>query len=133
CHRYRSRNHGKIRAMKGKRLLDLAVATLGLIVTSPLLFLIALSVRLESGGPALFRQHRVGLHGKEFEILKFRSMRQEEGAGPLVTAAGDPRITKVGALIRATKLDELPQLWNVMRGDMSIVGPRPEVPRYVAL
>lgn len=116
-----------------KRLLDIFVAALGLLLISPVLLLIALAVRLESSGPALFRQRRVGLHGREFEILKFRSMRQDSGAGPLITVGGDRRITRVGALIRATKLDELPQLWNVLRGDMSLVGPRPEVPRYVAL
>jgi len=118
----------------GKRLLDITVAALGLLLLSPVLLLIALAVRLESPGPALFRQRRVGLHGKEFEILKFRSMRAAAGSGgPLITVTGDRRITRVGALIRATKADELPQLWNVLRGDMSLVGPRPEVPRYVAL
>jgi lipopolysaccharide/colanic/teichoic acid biosynthesis glycosyltransferase len=117
----------------GKRLFDLSVAACGLVVTAPLLLLIALAVRLESRGPALFRQQRVGLNGKEFEILKFRSMRAESLAGPLLTREGDHRVTRVGALIRAAKLDELPQLWNVLRGDMSIVGPRPEVARYVAL
>jgi lipopolysaccharide/colanic/teichoic acid biosynthesis glycosyltransferase len=119
--------------MTGKRLLDLIVAASGLVATSPLLLLIALAVRLESGGPALFRQRRVGRYGTEFEILKFRSMRQDCGTGPLLTTDGDRRITRIGAMIRAGKLDELPQLWNVLRGDMSIVGPRPEVPRYVAL
>jgi lipopolysaccharide/colanic/teichoic acid biosynthesis glycosyltransferase len=119
--------------MTGKRLLDLTVATCGLVVTSPLLLLIALAVRLESRGPALFRQRRVGRYGKEFEILKFRSMSHDAGTGPLLTADGDRRITRIGALIRASKLDELPQLWNVLRGDMSIVGPRPEVPRYMAM
>jgi lipopolysaccharide/colanic/teichoic acid biosynthesis glycosyltransferase len=117
----------------GKRLLDLIVAICGLMLTSPLLVLISLAVRLESHGPALFRQWRVGRYGKEFEILKFRSMSHDSPAGPLLTAAGDRRITRVGALIRSTKLDELPQLWNVLRGDMSIVGPRPEVPRYIAM
>jgi lipopolysaccharide/colanic/teichoic acid biosynthesis glycosyltransferase len=117
----------------GKRLLDLSVAAVGLLVTAPLLLLIALAVRLESPGPVLFRQRRVGRYGREFEILKFRSMRHDSGPGPLITAAGDRRVTRIGALIRSTKLDELPQLWNVLRGDMSIVGPRPEVPCYVAL
>src|SRR5450631_4438916 len=117
--------------MTGKRLLDLTVAVCGLVATSPLLLLIALAVRLDSRGPALFRQRRVGRHGKEFEILKFRSMSDDAGTGPLLTADGDRRITRIGALIRASKLDELPQLWNVLRGDMSIVGPRPEVPRYM--
>jgi lipopolysaccharide/colanic/teichoic acid biosynthesis glycosyltransferase len=116
-----------------KRLLDLIVATCALIITSPLLVLIAFAVRLESEGPALFRQRRVGRYGKEFEILKFRSMSHDSAPGPLLTAAGDRRITRVGAVIRSIKLDELPQLWNVLCGDMSIVGPRPEVPRYVAM
>jgi lipopolysaccharide/colanic/teichoic acid biosynthesis glycosyltransferase len=119
--------------MTGKRLVDVIVATSGLVATSPLLLLIALAVRLESRGPAFFRQRRVGRYGKEFEILKFRSMSHNAGAGPLLTADGDRRITRIGALIRASKLDELPQLWNVLRGDMSVVGPRPEVPRYMAM
>jgi lipopolysaccharide/colanic/teichoic acid biosynthesis glycosyltransferase len=118
--------------MTVKRVVDLTVATCALVVTSPFLVLIGVAIRLESSGPALFRQRRVGRYGREFEILKFRSMRHG-GAGPLLTADGDHRITRIGALLRASKLDELPQLWNVVRGDMSIVGPRPELPRYMAM
>jgi lipopolysaccharide/colanic/teichoic acid biosynthesis glycosyltransferase len=114
--------------------MDLGLASVGLLVTLPLLLAIAAAIRIESSGPVLFRQWRVGRYGREFEILKFRSMRSSDAVtGPLITVAGDRRITKVGGFIRSTKLDELPQLWNVLRGDMSIVGPRPEVPRYVAM
>lgn len=114
-----------------KRLIDVLVAGIGLVLTSPILVVVGVLVRLESRGGALFRQARVGLHGREFEILKFRSMRVEID-GPAVTSALDPRITRLGEFLRSTKLDELPQLLNVLRGDMSLVGPRPEVPRYVA-
>jgi lipopolysaccharide/colanic/teichoic acid biosynthesis glycosyltransferase len=117
-----------------KRIFDFVVAGAGLVVLAPVLAVIALAVAVSSPGPVLFRQQRVGLHGRPFEILKFRTMTHApEGAGPLVTAAGDRRITAVGRVLRAAKLDELPQLWNVVRGDMSLVGPRPEVPKYVAL
>lgn len=116
--------------MTGKRAFDIAVSLVGLVLLAPLLALLALAVRLDSPGPALFRQERVGRHGRTFRIAKFRTMRP--GAGPLVTAGGDPRVTRLGARLRHWKLDELPQLWNVLRGDMSLVGPRPEVPRYVA-
>lgn len=115
-----------------KRVFDVVVAAMGLLVSAPLLLVIAATVRLSSPGPALFRQIRVGLGGAEFEILKFRSMRTG-ASGISVTAGDDPRITRVGRWLRSTKLDELPQLINVLRGDMSLVGPRPEVPRYVAL
>ena len=118
----------------GKRFFDVVSASCGVLLLTPLLLLIAFAVRLDSSGPAIFRQTRVGRHGRAFELFKFRSMRStSESVGPLITSKGDVRITRVGALLRATKLDELPQLWNVMRGDMSLVGPRPEVPRYVAL
>jgi lipopolysaccharide/colanic/teichoic acid biosynthesis glycosyltransferase len=117
-----------------KRMLDLLVTALALVLLAPFFLLIALCVRLDSPGPALFRQVRVARGGVPFEILKFRTMRVEPaGGGPLITAAGDRRITRVGALLRKTKLDELPQLVNVLKGDMSLVGPRPEVPKYVAL
>jgi lipopolysaccharide/colanic/teichoic acid biosynthesis glycosyltransferase len=117
-----------------KRAFDFVIAGAGFVVLLPVLAVIALAVAVSSPGPVLFRQQRVGLNGRPFEILKFRTMTHApEGQGPLVTAAGDRRITSVGRVLRATKLDELPQLWNVVRGDMSLVGPRPEVPKYVAL
>ncbi|GGO92527.1 glycosyl transferase [Nocardioides phosphati] len=114
-----------------KRVLDVVIAGVGLVVASPVMVVLALAVALTSPGGALFRQVRVGREGEEFEILKFRSMRLGE-PGIEVTAGGDPRITLVGAVLRSTKLDELPQLINVLRGEMSLVGPRPEVPKYVA-
>lgn len=109
---------------------DIVVAALGLILLAPLLLLIAVLVRLDSPGPAMYRQVRVGLHGAPFRIHKFRSM-AAGAAGPGVTASGDPRITRVGRWLRASKLDELPQLIDVLSGTMSLVGPRPEDPRYV--
>ena len=115
-----------------KRCLDVVLSFLALLLLTPLLALIAVLVFLDSGRPVLFRQQRVGRAFRCFEILKFRTMRVESG-GPAITAAGDHRITKIGKLLRNTKLDELPQLWNVLRGDMSLVGPRPEVPPYVEL
>ena len=118
---------------KLKRLLDIVCALGGLLVVAPLLAVVALAVLLDDGRPVLFRQERVGRNGTRFDILKFRSMRvQPHGAGPLLTAAGDSRLTRVGRVIRRWKLDELPQLLNVLRGEMTLVGPRPEVPRYVA-
>ena len=117
-----------------KRLFDLTMAGMGLLVLAPLLVVIALAIAATSRGPVLFRQQRVGLHGRPFEILKFRTMAHAPDAnGALITVAGDRRITGVGRALRASKLDELPQLFNVFRGEMSLVGPRPEVPRYVAL
>lgn len=113
-----------------KRLLDLLLAGPALVVLAPLLLGLAIAVKASSPGPALFRQERMGRGGVPFVLLKFRSMRQG-GGGPAVTAAGDVRITPVGQFLRRYKLDELPQLLNVIRGDMSIVGPRPEVRRYV--
>jgi lipopolysaccharide/colanic/teichoic acid biosynthesis glycosyltransferase len=94
--------------------------------------LAAFWVRLDSPGPILFRQERVGRNGRLFRILKFRTMRPDTGQGRQITVGEDPRITRSGRWLRATKLDELPQLANVLKGDMSFVGPRPEVPRYVA-
>lgn len=104
----------------------------GLVVSSPLLLIAAVLIRATSVGPVLFRQQRVGRFGKSFELLKFRSMRVEN-KGAQVTAKGDARVTPVGRFLRKSKLDELPELWNVARGDLSLVGPRPEVPMYVRL
>ena len=113
-----------------KRTIDIAVAATLLLVFAPLFALIAVAVILDSGWPALFSQIRVGRRFRPFHIYKFRSMLASL-SGAAITAGSDPRITRVGRLLRATKLDELPQLWNVLRGDMSLVGPRPEIPPYV--
>ena len=119
-------------SLLAKRLFDISASALGLLALSPLLALLALWVKCDSAGPVFFRQERVGLRGKPFRIYKFRSMRVDN-AGLQITVGEDSRITRSGRFIRAYKLDELPQLLNVLTGDMSIVGPRPEVPRYVAL
>lgn len=117
-----------------RRVFDTAVAGLGLVISSPLLLAAAVAIRLDSPGPVIFRQKRVGLNGAPFEILKFRTMRVDaEKVGAQLTVGADPRITKVGAFLRAWKIDELPQLANVVKGEMALVGPRPEVPRYVEL
>jgi len=117
-----------------KRCLDLLLAGLGLLLLMPLFALIAILIKLDSPGPVFFRQERVGRHGKLFRIHKFRTMQHAAAdAGPQLTVGADARITRVGALLRTTKLDELPQLIDVLQGSMSLVGPRPEVPRYVAL
>ena len=116
-----------------KRIYDLFFAALGLILLAPLFLVIGLLIRLSDRGPVFFRQKRVGQHGRIFSILKFRTMTVDaERVGLSVTSAGDPRITGLGKILRRTKLDELPQLWNVVRGEMSLVGPRPEVPHYMA-
>ena len=115
-----------------KRALDILLAALGLVLLAPLLAYIALRIKLDTPGPALFRQERVGRGGRLFRIHKFRTMCVTEG-GAQITAAGDARITRVGRWLRRGKLDELPQLIDVLKGDMSLVGPRPEVPRYMAL
>jgi lipopolysaccharide/colanic/teichoic acid biosynthesis glycosyltransferase len=114
---------------------DVVCAIAGLLLLWPVLLLVALLILILDGWPVFFRQARVGLGGKLFRIWKFRTMRTEApGAeGPLVTAAGDPRITRFGRWLRTSKLDELPQLINVLVGEMSVIGPRPEVPRYVNL
>ncbi|MBK6343511.1 MAG: sugar transferase [Flavobacteriales bacterium] len=118
----------------GKRGFDLIASACALLVLSPLLLLIAAAVAIESPGGAFFRQVRVGKGGKEFRLLKFRTMRLGSEAGGQITVGGrDPRITRIGYVLRKTKLDELPQLLNIVVGEMSVVGPRPEVPRYVAL
>ena len=114
-----------------KRIFDLAVSAVGLVVTSPIVLAAALAVKLESPGPAFYAGTRVGRGGRPFRILKLRTMQAQPG-GPSVTAGDDPRITRVGRVLRRSKLDELPQLLNVLRGEMSLVGPRPEDPRYVA-
>jgi lipopolysaccharide/colanic/teichoic acid biosynthesis glycosyltransferase len=117
-----------------KRLFDLLLAGVGLLALSPLLLLIALWIRLDSPGPALFRQERVGRFGVPFRIHKFRTMTHAAlPTGPQITVGADARITRAGRWLRRYKLDELPQLFDVLRGAMSIVGPRPEVPRYVCL
>jgi lipopolysaccharide/colanic/teichoic acid biosynthesis glycosyltransferase len=116
-----------------KRLFDVVVASVALAVLALPLLAIAVAIRLTSPGPAIFRQLRVGRDGSLFLIWKFRTMVHDAVmSGPLVTAAGDARVTPLGRVLRRYKLDELPQLVNVWRGDMSFVGPRPEVPRYVA-
>lgn len=116
-----------------RRLLDLALVSCGLILLGPLFLLIALGIRLSSPGPIFYRARRVGYGGNLFDLYKFRSMfAQADREGPGITIARDARITPFGRTLRRTKLDELPQLWNVLKGDMSLVGPRPEDPRYVA-
>ena len=117
-----------------KRIFDLVCSTLGLIVLSPVLIIIAIKIKAGSDGPVFFKQIRVGQSGKEFEILKYRTMVVDaEKLGKQITVGNDNRITKIGSFLRKYKLDELPQLINVFKGDMSLVGPRPEVPRYVKL
>lgn len=117
-----------------KRLFDSVAAAIGLILLSPLLLLIGLAVLLTSPGGAFYGQTRIGLNGRPFRLLKFRSMRPGSDADLKITVGGrDPRITPIGYFIRKSKLDELPQLINVLLGDMSLVGPRPEVAEYVAL
>lgn len=117
-----------------KRAFDMAFSLVLLVLLLPLLLVFALAVTITSPGGAFFRQVRVGRGGREFRLLKFRSMRPgSEAKGQLTIGGRDPRITGVGYFLRKTKLDELPQLWNVLIGDMSVVGPRPEVPKYVAL
>lgn len=115
-----------------KRLFDMVCAALGLLVLSPVLLVCALLVGLTSPGGVLFRQERVGKDGVPFTIYKFRSMRKDN-AGLKISTSGDSRITPVGRVLRKAKLDELPQLWNVLKGDMSFVGPRPEVREYTDL
>jgi lipopolysaccharide/colanic/teichoic acid biosynthesis glycosyltransferase len=117
-----------------KRVLDLLAAAAGLVILSPLMALVALMIKLDSRGPVFFRQHRVGKNFRPFEIYKFRTMVQDAPQrGGSITAGTDSRITRVGNLLRQSKIDELPQLINVLKGDMSLVGPRPEVPQYVEM
>jgi lipopolysaccharide/colanic/teichoic acid biosynthesis glycosyltransferase len=114
------------------RPVEAALALTGLVAAAPVIGIAALAIVATSGWPVFFRQTRVGRDGKPFTLVKLRSMRASTG-GPQVTARRDPRVTAVGSLLRRTKLDELPELWNVLCGDMSFVGPRPEVPGYVDL
>ena len=117
-----------------RRLFDAAASAAGLVVLSPLFALLAIWIKLDSSGPVFYRGERVGKDGRLFRMFKFRSMvRDAAEMGPGLTARGDPRVTRAGRVLRRTKLDELPQLINVLRGEMSLVGPRPEDPRYVAL
>ena len=112
--------------MSGKRMLDLMLSGVGLVVSAPLWAILAAAIKLEDGGPIFYSQPRVGTGGRSFEAMKFRSMvpNAEQGVGPVQAIADDPRVTRTGRLMRATALDELPQLWNIFRGDMSFVGPR---------
>lgn len=115
-----------------KRLFDVIASGCGLLVLSPLFFIVAILIKLDSRGPVFYRQTRVGRHNKDFRIFKFRTMRVGSDKGSLVTIGGrDPRVTSVGYYLRKFKVDELPQLINVFIGDMSLVGPRPEVRHYV--
>ena len=116
-----------------KRTIDVLAAIVVLALTAPLSGLVALLVKLEDGGPVLFRQRRVGRHGVPFTLHKFRSMHVDAEAetGPTWAREGDPRITRIGRRIRSLGIDEIPQLWNVLRGEMSLVGPRPERPEFV--
>ena len=127
-----------------KRVIDVVCSFVGVLVLSPLFIIIAIIIKTTSKGPVFFSQKRVGKNGKEFDMYKFRSMvvnaeelkeklaAQNEMSGPMFKMKDDPRVTKVGKFIRKTSIDELPQLWNVLKGDMSLVGPRPSLPREVA-
>jgi lipopolysaccharide/colanic/teichoic acid biosynthesis glycosyltransferase len=124
---------GGFYAKHGKQALETLLATIGLILLSPVFGLLACCIKLTSRGPVLYRQVRVGKDGRSFQILKFRSMvMQSLDIDVMITVAGDSRVTAMGKVLRRYKVDELPQLWNVIRGDMSLVGPRPELPIYVS-
>ena len=117
-----------------KRIFDIIASGIGIIILSPIFLIIALLIKKESDGPVFFKQIRVGEKGKHFKILKYRTMVVDaEKLGRQITVGNDSRITKVGGFLRKYKLDELPQLINVFKGDMSLVGPRPEVPKYVEM
>ena len=117
-----------------KRIFDFFAALIGIIILSPILIVVSIAIKIDSPGNIMFLQKRVGKNGGEFDIYKFRTMVTDaEKLGKQITVGKDNRITKVGAFLRKYKIDELPQLFNVLKGDMSLVGPRPEVPKYVAL
>jgi exopolysaccharide biosynthesis polyprenyl glycosylphosphotransferase len=120
------------RSWHAKRAFDIAVSLVVLVPAAPVLLALAVGVRLSSPGPILFRQVRIGQHGRPFELLKFRSMRVNTDSDSTWNVAADDRVTTIGKIMRRTSLDELPQLWNVLRGDMALVGPRPERPTFVA-
>lgn len=130
---YRGKGTEGLYVRFGKRILDTLMAAISLVIASPLLLVCAIAIYTDSRRPIFYRQWRVGLHGKPFQIVKLRTMISgADTKGPRLTASGDPRITKVGRFLRRAKLDEVPQLLNVIRGEMSLVGPRPELPEYVA-
>jgi exopolysaccharide biosynthesis polyprenyl glycosylphosphotransferase len=117
-----------------KRLLDIFISAFALVLLSPLLLAMAIAIRLSSDGPVIFKQERIGKYGKPFQILKFRTMvRDAERNGPQLSSSADSRVTKVGRLLRKTRMDEIPQFWNVVVGDMSLVGPRPERQHFIDL
>ena len=116
-----------------KRFFDIFSSLIVLIIISPLLILISIFIKLDSKGKILYNQKRVGINGKEFKLFKFRTMKPGSDIKGLLTIGNDTRITRVGNVLRKTKLDELPQLFNIIIGDMSVVGPRPETPNYVEL
>lgn len=111
---------------------EAAIALIGLVMAAPLIALTAIAIAVTSRGPVIFRQKRMGRKGRTFTMYKLRTM-TAANAGPQVTAGDDPRVTPIGRFLRKTKLDELPELWNILKGDMSLIGPRPEVPRYIDL
>lgn len=115
-----------------KRIFDFSAALFGLLFLWPLFLILSLGIYLRMGRPLLYRSIRIGEHGKPFTMIKFRTMRQDADCDPAgsITVAGDTRVTTLGAFLRRTKLDELPEIWNVLKGDMSLVGPRPDVPGY---
>ncbi len=120
-------------AWRSWRARDVAIGAALLVATLPISLAVMCLIKLDSPGPVFYRQRRTGLHGQPFTLLKFRSMRQDaESGGPCWAAVGDPRVTRIGAFMRATRIDELPQLLNVLRGEMSLIGPRPERPYFVA-
>lgn len=123
-------NENRIKGIPRK--FEICLALIGLALAAPILVIFAILITRNSQGPILFRQKRVGINGKEFTLFKLRTMAAAK-TGPLITSADDCRVTFIGKILRKTKIDELPELWNVLRGDMSFVGPRPEVPEFVDL